>query len=459
MWIIGDFVHFPTLGQIEIFRNHVLVIDDNGFIKVNLHASVAHKQQGRLTDEGHEVIVIPKGSFLVPTFCDLHLHAPQFMYQGTGLHLPLMNWLNEYAFKAEEKIDSDPDLALKVYDRLAQRLIENGTGAVVLFGTINEKSNLILAKSMLSAGTRAYVGKLSMDISTRPTYVEPSTEASLQAASTFADRCLSLGEKLPAHKRLIEPILTPRFVPTCSNELLKGLGELSKEKDLRIQSHMAEARDQVEWVKKERHMDDMDVFDQNGLLTPRTIQAHCTFLDSPSLSHVASRGTSIAHCPLSNAYFSAEPFKLREALNEKVRVGLGTDIAGGYSIDIMSAMRQAVATSRMREGTRVMSNSSGTQRTQLSIDWKEAMYLATTGGAKAMGLPLGVGTFRPSAPFDAQCIQISDPQVKRGIGALDFFEGGGMDDWTLKEEHVEKWWCLGDVRNRTQVWVQGRKVR
>lgn len=449
-------MHFPALGQIEIFRDYVLVIDDKGFIKLNLHDSIARKQQGRIVEEGHDVIVIPKGSFLIPTFCDLHLHAPQFMYQGTGLHLPLMKWLNEYAFKAEEKIDSDPDLALKVYDRLGQRLIENGTGAVVLFGTINERSNLVLAKSMLSAGIRAYVGKLSMDISTRPTYVEPSTEASLKAASSFADRCNSLGDNLPPHQRLVEPILTPRFVPTCSNELLKGLGDMARDKSLRVQSHMAEAYDQVEWVKKERHIDDIDVFDQNGLLTPRTIQAHCTFLETSSLKHVATRGTAIAHCPLSNAYFSAEPFKLREALNEKVKVGLGTDIAGGYSVDIMSAMRQAVTTSRMREGTRVVSGASGSP---LSIDWKEALFLATTGGAKAMDLPLGVGTFRPGAPFDAQCIQISDPSVKRGIGALDFFDGGGMSDWKLTEEHVEKWWCLGDVRNRRQVWIQGRKVR
>ena len=76
----------------------------------------------------------------MPTFCDLHLHAPQFLYQGTGLHLPLMEWLNEYAFKAEERMDADPTLARKVYERLAQRLIEHGTGAVLLFGTIKTET-------------------------------------------------------------------------------------------------------------------------------------------------------------------------------------------------------------------------------------------------------------------------------------------------------------------------------
>lgn len=82
----------------------------------------------------------------MPTFCDLHLHAPQFLYQGTGLHLPLMEWLNQYAFKAEESLDSDPTLAEKVYRKLAERLISNGTGAVMLFGTIKQDTKYVVPR-------------------------------------------------------------------------------------------------------------------------------------------------------------------------------------------------------------------------------------------------------------------------------------------------------------------------
>lgn len=86
------------------------------------------------------LVELPPGSFLLPTFCDLHLHAPQYLYQGTGLHLPLMEWLNQYAFQAEERLDSDPVLARKVYQRLAERLVETGTGATLFFGTIKEET-------------------------------------------------------------------------------------------------------------------------------------------------------------------------------------------------------------------------------------------------------------------------------------------------------------------------------
>lgn len=134
------------------------------------------------------------------------------------------------------------------------------------------------------------------------------------------------------------------------------------------------------------------------------MQAHCTFLAPPSLAHVAAHRTAVAHCPLSNAYFSAEPFRLREALGLGVKVGLGTDIAGGYSIDIMHAMRQAVAVSRMREGARIVGKVPG--GVSLAVDWKEALYLATGGGAVALGLPAGAGTFTVGAPFDAQMSEL-----------------------------------------------------
>lgn len=135
------------------------------------------------------------------------------------------------------------------------------------------------------------------------------------------------------------------------------------------------------------------------------MQAHCTFLEPPSLSQVAKFDTAIAHCPLSNAYFSAQPFRLREALQLGIKVGLGTDIAGGYDIDIMGCMRQAVAVSRMREGTRILTSTDGKEdkSARLAVDWKEALYLATRGGAIALGLPSGCGTFSVGAPFDAQC--------------------------------------------------------
>lgn len=191
----------------------------------------------------------------------------------------------------------------------------------------------------------------------------------------------------------------------------------------------------------------------------------------------------MAHCPLSNTYFSAKPFPLREALDLGVKVGLGTDVAGGYSLDIMNSMRQAVAVSRLREGDRNMKPEAAQTGTRnLSIDWKESLFLATRGGSLALGLQ---GMFGIESPFDAQeseChvllsfdtltvfmqVHIYDSTTGIGVGCLDFFdleddtESGVSQphvELSINPEAIEKWWCIGDVRNRGTMWVQGKKVR
>lgn len=139
-----------------------------------------------------------------------------------------------------------------------------------------------------------------------------------------------------------------------------------------------------------------------------TIQAHCTFLNSEELEELVASKTAVAHCPLSNAYFSEKPFPLREALEKGVSVGLGTDVAGGYSIDILSSMRHAVATSRMREGVRALGSKPGAEVKSLAVEWKESLFLATRGGALALGLE-NIGEFKVGASFDAQYSKCARP--------------------------------------------------
>lgn len=119
---------------------------------------------------------------------------------------------------------------------------------------------------MQTAGIRSFIGKLSMDISSRPSYVEASAQDALSSVESFVENCRALVSHLPKHRQLVEPVITPRFVPTCSNDLLTGLGAMSETKSVRIQSHLAEAHDQVEWVKRERGFDDIEIFDRVSIL-------------------------------------------------------------------------------------------------------------------------------------------------------------------------------------------------
>ncbi|KAH6917709.1 hypothetical protein BKA70DRAFT_1253000 [Coprinopsis sp. MPI-PUGE-AT-0042] len=383
----GTFVDTPALGELRIYHDHILSVGSEGYItrfepfsSSNTGASTTYSDDGAI-----DIQKVPPGSFLLPTFTDLHLHAPQYLYQGTGLDLPLMQWLDTYTYAAEEKLDADPELARKVYVSLAKRLVKNGTGAVSFFGTIKGDTNLILAEIMQATGIRARIGKLSMDISS--------------------------------------PVLTPRFVPTCSDELLRGLAQLSSSGATKgcastgTSGDRPQTYDQLTWVRSTRGKEDIDVFDDAGLLGPKTLQAH------------------FAHCPLSNVYFSERPFPLREALSLRVEVP-----PGGYSSDMMNAMRNAVLVSRMRENERKTRRTEKVQednvatvkgsvgndaQASLAITWKEALYLATRGGAIALGLVPNGGVFKVGSPFDTQMIRLWEAsrgqEEAQGVAPLDFF--------------------------------------
>ncbi|KAF9783408.1 hypothetical protein BJ322DRAFT_1070646 [Thelephora terrestris] len=156
---------------------------------------------------------------------------------------------------------------------------------------------------------------------------------------------------------------------------------------------------------------------------------------------MSQTGAAVAHCPLSNAYFSStEIFRLREALDRGVKVGLGSNIAGGYELVIQGVMRMSVAVSRLREGllkreSQALGNDSIRNP---GIGWKESLYLATKGGAEAMGLPRGSGWFNVGAPFDAQQIRFYDPRTGAGVGALDFLDHDDKSPPKLVEDVIEK---------------------
>lgn len=180
MKILGTFIDAPRLGEVRIFHDYSLgesykptcrilasfvnstlaVIDKDGFIQ-----SFCEQSRSMQDTDAIETIHIPKGSFVLPSFCDLHLHAPQFLYQGTGLDLPLMEWLDRYTYRAEERIDSDPELASRTYTTLAKRLKENGTGAVLLFGTIKTETKCVI---MINYLKKVHSAELSLAVYSLP---------------------------------------------------------------------------------------------------------------------------------------------------------------------------------------------------------------------------------------------------------------------------------------------------
>jgi guanine deaminase len=254
-------------------------------------------------------------------------------------------------------------------------------------------------------------------------YRDESTEQSIQNNIATIQYIKSLD---PDYS-LISPIITPRFAPSCSSDLLYALSALAKEENLPIQTHMSENLAEVSLVKElfPNHDSYAHVYDDHGLLTPRTILAHCVHITAPEIELCAKKGAGIAHCPISNTGLTSGEAKVRWMIEGGVKVGLGTDCSGGYSSSILECARQASNVSR-----HVCMKSTFETEDSPELALAEIIYLATMGGARVCSLEDRVGNFIVGKEFDALLI---DPSVEEGN--VDLFE----DDFGDWDRILSKW--------------------
>lgn len=321
---------------------------------------------------------IPDGSYLLPGFTDLHIHAPQWPQAGLALDEPLEKWLNKYTFPLEAKF-TDLDFAKKVYQSLVQELLANGTTTGLYFGSVQTNANLVLAKICAQLGQQAFIGKVAMDNpeQTPEYYRDDSSQIALAETERFINEMQKLSQQTSA---ALTPVITPRFVPSCTDETLQGLGALAAKYDLPIQSHCSESIWEDHYAIERFQMRDAQVLDKFNLLTAKSVMAHGTQLNDSDLDLFAQRQTALAHCPISNVYFGNSVMRLNDAHQKNVKVGLGTDISGGFSPSIYRNMQQAIMSSQVLQDT---------GKKTARITTANAFYLATIGGASALGIKTG----------------------------------------------------------------------
>ena len=321
---------------------------------------------------------------IMPALVDLHTHAPQYTFHGMGMDLELLEWLNTYTFPEEARY-RDLEYASQAYDIFVDALTRSGTGRAVIFGTIHTEATLLLMEKLEKSGLVTYVGKVNMDRNSPDNYRE-ETAQSLRETERFVEEALSF--------RSTFPILTPRFIPTCSDELMRGLSAIQKRTGLPAQSHLSENRSEIEWVKElvpdaAFYGDAYDIFGLFGGEC-RTVMAHCVSSGKEEIERMAQKGVFVAHCPNSNTNISSGIAPVRKLLDAGIRVGLGSDVAGGHSLSLFDEMVSAVQVSNLR--WRCIDPNDR----QLSMT--EVFYMPTRGGGEFFGK---VGSFDRGYEFDA----------------------------------------------------------
>jgi guanine deaminase len=440
--ITGTAFHTPTPQALEVLQECAIAIDADGII---LHVS-------QPCDVGHDALLenaardgilhnLSSDTYLIPGLVDLHIHASQWPQMGKALDAPLEDWLLKYTFPLEAKF-ADHAYATTVYDDLVKTLLAHGTTTAVYFGSVDLQANIILAESCLRHGQRALVGKVAMDHpETCPDYYrDASAQTAVDDTRAFIDQVYAMQRDMAV---LVHPTITPRFIPSCTDDLLTALGELASETGCHVQTHCSESDWEVAHVTERLGTSDTVALDKFGLLTEKTVLAHSNFISDSDMVQMAQKGAAVAHCPLSNTYFANAIFPTRRAMEHDVEIGLGSDISGGFSPSIFDAARAALVASRHASSgidPALPQDSRGSNESPLTTT--EVFWMATKGGGEAISLP--VGAFVKGYHFDALAIT-SNAKAS----------GFRVDHSDLPQDIFEKLILTSSTAAIRQVWVNG----
>lgn len=326
------------------------------------------------------------GKLIVPGLTDLHVHAPQYTFRCIGMDLELLEWLNEHTFPEEAKY-KDLEYARKAYSIFVEDLKRGPNTRAVMFATIHVPATKLLMDLLEHSGLVAMVGKVNMDRNSPDCLCEADASASARATVEWL-------EEIEGRYENVSPILTPRFIPSCTDDLMMRLKEIQSKYHLPVQSHLSENRGEVAWVKELCPSSRFygDAYDSFGLFggDAKTIMAHCVLSEAEEIRLMKERGVFVAHSPQSNENLSSGAAPVRRYLEEGLSVGLASDVAGGTSLSIFRAMSDAIMVSKLRwrlqdEGLK-------------PLTVPEAFYLGTVGGGSFFGK---VGSFAPGYELDA----------------------------------------------------------
>lgn len=419
----ANIIYTAESSQFVVVPHGYIAVNDNGIVEGVYQELPTHLADCPVTDWGDRL--------LIPAMNDMHVHAPQYRNQGIAMDEELLPWLQNYTFPEELKY-ADMAYAERMYRHFVHELWRQGTMRVVAFASVHLESTRLLMHLLDKAGMGGFVGKVNMNRNCPEGLQESVKEATKACESLVEEFEASHPSSLTPPR--VRPIVTPRFIPSCTPELLAACGEMARRHNLPVQSHLSENHGEIALVRElePKSLHYADAYDHYGLFgqTP-TIMAHCVWSDGDELELMRRRGVMVAHCPTSNLNLASGAAPIRRFLDAGIPVALGSDVSGGHDFSIFRMMVYAVQVSKMHYQR---------DKSCAFLTLAEAFWMATKSAGRFFGR---VGSFEPGYAFDALVIDDSQLCIDTGYTLL---------------QRLERFIYIGDDRHIAARYCQGSLI-
>lgn len=397
----GEIIHFLSDPAQDESNSYQYFADGMLVVKNGLVDKVGNAHDVLLDLEDNVTITKYDNGIMMPGFVDTHIHFPQTEIIGSYGE-QLLEWLDTYTFPTEAQF-GDKDFALPRAQFFLDQLLQNGTTTALVFGTVHPESVDAFFERAEKMNLRMICGKVMMD--------RNAPDNLTDTAQSSYDESKALIEKWHGKGRLHYAV-TPRFAPTSTREQLHKAGDLLKEyPDVFMHTHLSENENECAWVKDlfpecENYL---DVYDQHGLLSKRSVFAHGIHLCDSEYQRLSDTDSSLSYCPTSNLFLGSGLFNLKKAEAYNVDVGLGTDVGGGTSFSQLQTLNEAYKIQQLRGE---------------KLNALKSFFLATLGGAQALDLDSKIGNFEigKEADFVVLDYQSTDLMRVRMNNAKDILE-------------------------------------
>jgi guanine deaminase len=385
--IQGFLIDAPEFGALRGRRGGAIIIENGRILERGDYDELRRIQRSR------PVRWIDRGQVAVfPGLIDCHTHLPQYSAVARG-ESELLPWLRQYIFPVEREF-TGPKARVEA-PQFFHELARHGTTTAMVYAAIYEDSCEIGFEAAKESGLRIILGKMMMDIAS---YGQLQPKKVVSVSLLESERLCRKWHR--AEEGRLEYAFSPRFAVTCSEKLMRGAAEMAARFDAYLQTHLAENREEIEKV---HHLymsarDYTHVYEKCGLLTPKTVLGHCIHLNPREIAAIAGAQSSVAHCPSSNLFLGSGLIKLDQMLKAGIAVGLGSDVAAGPELNMWQVMRAAIDVQKAR----------GAYEPNLRpLRPNEAFYLATQGGARALGKTKMIGTLDVGKEADVIVVDLA----------------------------------------------------